>query len=121
MAKHNELGKEGEDIAVNFLVEKSYVILERNWRSGKKEIDIIAVDNDTIVFIEVKTRKSDDFGSPEDAVDEKRVRHMVAAADTYVNMTNDNRDIRFDVVTIVGNSRPYKIEHIEDAFYAPLW
>lgn len=121
MAKHNELGKEGEDTAVNYLVGKSYIILERNWHCGKKEIDIIAVDCDTLVFVEVKTRKSGNYGSPEDAVDEKRVRHMVAAADSFVRMTNDDRDIRFDVVTIVGNSQPYIIEHIEDAFYAPIW
>ena len=68
MAKHNDLGKMGEDLAVQYLTDKGYEILERNWRNKHKEIDIIAKDGETLVIVEVKTRQSDDHGEPDLAV-----------------------------------------------------
>ena len=68
MAKHYDLGKKGEEIAANYLAEKGYKIIARNWRFGKDEIDIIAEHDNFLVIIEVKTRSSSDYGEPEEAV-----------------------------------------------------
>ena len=69
MAAHNELGKWGEDLATAYLEQKGYTIVERDWKSGRRDIDIIAIDGNTVVFVEVKTRKNSVFGEPEEAID----------------------------------------------------
>lgn len=121
MARHNELGKWGEQLAVDLLVTKGYAIVERNWRSGNMEIDIIAMKGSRIVFVEVKTRSSD-FVDPADAVDRRRVMRMVRAANSYVRAGNIPHEVQFDVILIVGvpEGDAPRIEHIEDAFVAPL-
>jgi putative endonuclease len=116
MIDPHELGKLGEDIAVNYLIDKGYQILERNWHSGHKEIDIIALDDDVLVIVEVKTRKSDDYGEPEIAVGITKQRMLIWAADTYVRYKNLNVDVRFDIISIVISDTEPEIEHIEDAF-----
>ena len=74
MAAHNELGKWGEDCAVDYLQRKGYTIVERDWKSGHRDIDIIAADEDgTLVFVEVKTRRNRLFGNPEEAVDWRKM------------------------------------------------
>ncbi len=119
MAKHNELGDWGETLATEFLVKKGYVIKERNWHLGNRDVDIIALTEDllTVVFIEVKTRKSDDIIAPEEAVNRQKVRSIGYCANAYIKELNLDMEIRFDIITIVGepNSEP-KIDHIEDAF-----
>ena len=111
MARHNELGKWGEEIAAKYLIKHGYSIKERNWHLGTRDVDIIAIteDSKTIVFIEVKTREQDEIMDPADAVDRKKVKSIGYCADM---------DIRFDIITIVGNERSDapKITHIEDAF-----
>ena len=116
MIDPHELGKLGEDLAVNLLISKGYQILERNWRSGHKEIDIIALDDDILVIVEVKTRKSDDYGVPEIAVGITKQRMLIWAADAYVRYKNLNVDVRFDIISIVISDGEPEIEHIEDAF-----
>ena len=116
MIDPHELGKLGEDLAVNLLISKGYQILERNWRSGHKEIDIIALDDDVLVIVEVKTRKSDDYGEPEIAVGITKQRMLIWAADAYVRYKNLNVDVRFDIISIVISDTEPEIEHIEDAF-----
>lgn len=118
MAKHNELGKKGELIALNFLKEKGFKILETNFRLEKDEIDIIAIDGKNLVFVEVKTRSTDYFGEPEIAVGTQKVEFLLRAAENYVVSKNLNTEIRFDIISIVLNSRQKKIRHIVDAFYA---
>ena len=78
MATHNELGKWGEDQAVAFLQRKGYTIVERDWHSGRRDIDIIALDeeNRTVVFVEVKTRRNRLFGDPEEAVDYRKRQNL---------------------------------------------
>lgn len=119
MATHNKFGKWGEDTAVDYLHKQGYTIRERGWRHGKFEIDIIALSPDgiTCVFVEVKTRRSDEVALPSDAVDEKKMRNLGIAADAYVKMFDIHEELRFDVVSIVGLSAGnMQIEHIEDAF-----
>ena len=123
MAVHNDLGKTGEEEAVQLLLEKGYTILHRNWYSGKKELDIVATDkeNETLIVVEVKTRKNIDFGQPEEAINTKKIRRIVASTDAYVRKFNIDLPIRFDIITITGEAPFFTIEHIEDAFFAPVW
>lgn len=123
MAVHNDLGKTGEEEAVQLLLEKGYTILHRNWYSGKKELDIVATDkeNETLIVVEVKTRKNIDFGHPEEAINTKKIRRIVASTDAYVRKFNIDLPIRFDIITITGEAPFFTIEHIEDAFFAPVW
>ena len=81
MARHNELGKEGELLALKMLKAKGYTILETNWRDYKAEVDIIATDKDELVIVEVKTRSTDYFGDPEDAVGPAKARNLIRAAE----------------------------------------
>ena len=123
MAVHNDLGKTGEEEAVQLLLEKGYTILHRNWYSGKKELDIVATDkeNETLIVVEVKTRKNIDFGQPEEAINTKKIRRIVASTDAYVRKFNIDLPIRFDIITITGEAPFFTIEHIEDAIFAPIW
>ena len=120
MADHNDLGKIGEDLAVAYLTDKGYKILERNWRNVHKEIDIIAKDGETLVVVEVKTRQNDGFGEPDMAVTRQKQMRLVYAANAYVFRNRLDIDIRFDIISIVFNNGNPKIDHIEDAFL-PRW
>lgn len=122
MAEHNDFGKWGEDYAAEYLRKKGYIIMERDWTFGrsKRDIDIICKTSDmtTVVFVEVKARANDDVTSPEDAVDIRKMRHLMVAADEYVKSHDISEELRFDIVTIVEkrNSKQIKVNHIEDAF-----
>jgi len=120
MSQHNELGKKGEDIAAGYLADEGYKIINRNWRFGKDEIDIIAETENFIVFVEVKTRSTAYFGEPEDAVDKQKQRFLVRAADAYVNQKGIDLEVRFDIVSIIFEKGKHTIRHIEDAFYPTL-
>ena len=117
MAQHNELGKKGEQLAVNFLIEKGYTIVKRNYRFDKAEVDIIARIKDILAIIEVKTRSTTDFGNPQDFVKPKQIKRLVKAVDEYVTVNELDVEVRFDVVAIVKNGSNYNIEHLENAFY----
>lgn len=103
-------------MAVELLINKGYKILDRNWRSGHKEIDIVARDGDTLIAVEVKTRKSNIFGEPDIAVGEMKQRMLIWAADAYVRYHQLDVDVRFDIISIVFTDKEPHIEHIEDAF-----
>ena len=120
MAQHNMLGDKGEMLASRYLLDKGYAVRHHNWRSGHKEIDIIAQQRDTLVFVEVKSRTSEAFGNAYDAVDEKKTRLLISAAQAYLQKFKVDLKFRFDIITVIGESDPYKIEHIEDAFH-PEW
>lgn len=122
MAKHNELGMTGEAVAVDYLLNNGYEIVDRNWRSGHKEIDIIAAKNGMLVIVEVKTRKNSQYGNPEDAVTDRKIRRIVTATDAYLRLKMIDMQVRFDVITIlIKDNSVLSIEHIKDAFYAPIW
>ena len=120
MIEPHELGKLGEELAVEYLIKKGYQILERNWRSGHKEIDIIAQIDDILVIVEVKTRKSDEYGEPDIAVGKDKQQKLIWAADAYVRKNQLDVDVRFDIVSIVFTDEEPVIEYIEDAFYPSL-
>lgn len=117
MSTHNELGVKGEIIACEFLQEHGYIILEINWRFSRVEIDIIAKQNQTIIFVEVKTRSSEHFGYPENAVDVTKQKNMATAAEEYMEQNNIETDVRFDVISIVMKNNKPDIHHIQDAFF----
>ena len=116
MAKHIETGKRGEALAVQYLKSKGYEILETNWRSVHKEIDVIAVDNGELVIVEVKTRGTDYFGYPEEAVDARKRKYLIEAAQTYVDKIDWDGGVRYDIVSVVLNKQTRTVHHIEDAF-----
>ncbi|WP_452598933.1 YraN family protein [Pontimicrobium sp. MEBiC01747] len=117
MAQHNELGKKGEQLAVDFLLEKGYEIIERNYRFDKAEVDIIAKAKETLAIIEVKTRSTTDFGNPQDFVKPKQIQRLVKAVDEYVTANGLDLEVRFDIIAIVKSNNNYNIEHLKDAFY----
>jgi putative endonuclease len=117
MAQHNELGKLGEEMAVEFLENNGYEILETNWTFQKAEVDIIAKKDNTLAIIEVKTRSGIDFGLPQDFVKPKKIQLLVKAVNEYV-VTNDlEADVRFDIIAIHKENSGYAISHLEDAFF----
>lgn len=117
MAEHNELGKLGEELAVDFLQKNGYDILETNWVFQKAEIDIIAQKDTILAIVEVKTRSSIDFGLPQDFVKPKKIQLLVKAVNEYVISNDLDVEIRFDIIAVYREQNDYKIEHITDAFY----
>lgn len=118
MAQHNDTGKIGEEIAVGYLRNKGYRILETNWRVEKWEVDIIVENAEERIFVEVKTRFGEDYGNPADAVTRKKQRYMINAANLYASEFNYEGKMRFDVICIyLQKGKKAEIEHIEDAFY----
>lgn len=116
VAEHTQLGIWGENIAANYLSDRGYIIMERNWQSGHRDLDIIARKDDCIIFVEVKTRRNTDFTTPEQAVDWKKRRNLRYTINHYVNFRHINLPIRFDIITVVGNlGTPHPIiTHLED-------
>ena len=114
------LGRQGELIACTHLLENGYSILERNWRFGREEIDIIAQKEGEIIFIEVKTRNNEFAGSPVLAVSEGKRKIILRIANEYILSKDIDAESRFDIIGIVLNSMEKKIEHIEDAFFPTL-
>ena len=119
MAKHNDMGRMGEDFAARYLAQQGYDIMERDWQQGSRDLDIIArtPDGITVVFVEVKTRTSDVVSRPQDAVDARKVRSLGAAANAYVKEFQLWDELRFDLISIIGDrAETAVLEHVEDAF-----
>ncbi len=119
MAEHNELGRLGEAIALAYLEDNKYKVLERNWKRRRHEIDIIAKIDTILVFVEVKTRKNNQYGMPEESVDAKKEKLMIQAASMYCQTIDYEEEIRFDVLSITMEPTQ-QIVHFEDAFF-PGW
>jgi putative endonuclease len=114
---NKKTGKTGEDIAAAFLKKKRYKIIERNYKCVFGEVDIVARDMNDIVFIEVKSRKSKDFGEPEDAVTLNKQRKISKVALNYLKDRHlDDRDARFDVIAIKLSTEGSIVKHIKNAF-----
>src|SRR5690606_42007940 len=116
MAKHNDLGKLGEDLAIKYLTTKGFVIRDKNWRFQKAEVDIIAQKENLLIAVEVKTRTSVDFGMPQDFVNPKKIKLLVKAMDEYIISNDLDVELRFDIIGIVPKGLEYEIEHLEYAF-----
>ena len=108
MAKHNDLGKAGENAAAAYLEKEDYLIRHRNWRKGHFELDIVAAKDNELVVVEVKTRSNTEFAQPEDAVDVPKIRRTVRAADTYIKLFQIDIPVRFDIITVVGEDGNFK-------------
>lgn len=117
MARHNELGKTGEDFAAKHLLAKGHRIIARNYRFQKAEVDIVSQIGSTIVFTEVKTRSSLLFGYPEQWVTKKKKTMLQQAMEEYIRANQLTEEARFDIIAIVSSSNGTEIHHIEDAFY----
>lgn len=110
----HELGKKGEDIAVEFLEKQNYNILDRNFICRQGEIDVIALDRNYVVFVEIKSRTSTEFGLPSEAVTKTKLKHMVKSAEYYLFVRNlGNANIRFDVIEVYVKDGKYFINHIK--------
>ena len=114
MSDKIEIGREGENLAAEFLKSKGWEIVSRNFRHGKAEIDLIVRRNDWTIFVEVKTRSSSSYGEPEEFVDEFKARKIFEAAEEFIFSTNWLGHVRFDVVSIKLGPPP-EIIHFEDA------
>jgi putative endonuclease len=117
MTEHLETGKKGEELATEYLRQKLYTIVARNWRHSRCEVDIIARDGTGLVFVEVKTRTSDDFGHPEESVDPGKQGMLLNAAQAYLMQVGEDLPLRFDVISVRLAEKKPQIEHFEDAFY----
>ena len=118
MSKHSKIGVKGEQTAADFLLNKGYAILHRNWRSGSKEVDIIAFKDDLLVIVEIKTRSSTRFAFPEEAVNKKKQQFLKLAAEAFMDANRQYLNCRFDIISIImKNDAIREIVHFEEAFY----
>ena len=113
-------GLVGEDYATEYLLEQGYRIRDRNWRCGHLEVDIIAEDENYIIFVEVKTRKNVYAGAPEDFVNKQKQRNIIRAARYYMRYKNLQKEVRFDIISVVFGMTGNSLKHIQDA-YKPTW
>ena len=114
MYERHELGKTGEEIGTQYLINNGYKLIIRNFRCRQGEIDIIAKDKDEIVFIEVKTRRNTNYGYPIDAVDKRKQKHILNASKYYIYKNKlEKRKIRFDVIEVYKKDKFY-INHIKN-------
>ena len=117
MSEHNEVGKEGENLAVAYLKKEGYLILGRNLFFRKAELDIVARKGNDLVFVEVKTRTKGSLLSPEQAVDYRKQKFIIEGASAYIEKEDLDLDARFDIISVVINGNDSEIDHIENAFY----
>ncbi len=121
MSESSTLGVKGENKAAEYLQGKGYKIRHRNWKTGKLELDIIAENNEYVVFAEVKTRTEGFLGELNDIITKEKQKLFVLAADSYIRKYDITKESRFDVILIVVKGQSFEIEqHIEDAFYPTL-
>lgn len=120
MANRLDTGNAGEQLACQWLVDRGYTVLHRNWRHGHDELDIVARDGSYLVVVEVKTRSSDRWGDPEEAVDARKQAKLLRAAEELALQLDDGSELRFDVISVTFAPDGPRILHIPDAFYPIL-
>jgi len=122
MAAHNDYGHWGELKAAEYLQQKGYTIVHRNWKCGRRDLDITAItpDGETLAIVEVKTRANSDITQPEEAVDWRKMRSIAISTDAYLRRYPMQCHVRFDIITIVGEGPDARVDHIENAFVPPL-
>lgn len=114
MYKRHILGKQGEEIAINYLNKKGYKILEKNFLCRQGEIDVIALEDNYIVFIEIKSRTNTEFGLPSESVTKKKIKKILKAAGYYLYIRNlENLDVRIDAIEVYIKQEKYYINHIK--------
>ncbi len=117
MALHNKIGAEGEEYAVNYLTGCGYIILHRNWRHHHKELDIVAMDGEKLVFIEVKTRSSSNWEDPSDTISNSKIKYLADVGEAYIYHYNRMEEARFDVLILIKTAIGYEAELIKEAFH----
>lgn len=121
MSNHVETGKAGEELAASWMAAQGYRVLQRNWRYRRAEIDLIVEKEGILVFVEVKTRRSADFGTPESFVTTRKVRFMAEAASVFMEEYGHEGELRFDVIAVLMlPGEAAQVSHFEDAFF-PGW
>lgn len=115
----SELGKIMEDHAEKFLMRSGYIILSRNWRFKKAEIDIVAKKENVLVFVEVKSRSSEYFGAPEISINAQKEAMIIDAAQRYMEQINHTWEIRFDIISLIFDKSLKKVvlKHFKDAYF----
>lgn len=121
MADIHEKGKKGEKIALRYLMNQGYQILETNWQSNHQEIDIICIKERLLVVVEVKARSSSLHGEPQTFVTKQKQKMLIKAANHYVMAHKLDAEVRFDIITILFCADGHELNHIEDAFYPMLF
>lgn len=126
MADHNQLGELGEKRAKDYLISKDYKILHTNWhnttvngKTGNLELDIVAQKDGWLIIVEVKTRSTETFEHPEEAITTRKIKNLVNAAHEYILQYDWNGYTRFDVISVIPHGSEFLIDHIEDAFLSP--
>lgn len=114
MPVHLEIGRLGESMAVAWLEARGFTILERNWKSGRKEIDILAANSQVLHVIEVKTRRSEQFGLPEEQVNRRKIKYLQTAAAAYLETHPQWRRLQFDILAITLDAKGHHILLLED-------
>ena len=115
---NQEIGILGENAAADLLIKEGYAILERNYRVGHLEVDIIALKNGVIVFVEVKTRAADYLVAPQEAVNKQKQKFIINAANGYIRRYNRTEEARLDVITVLHKSgKIVSVNHIKNAYY----
>lgn len=121
MMTTKDIGTIGEEAAVKYLVSQGYVILDRNWRSGHLELDIVALDGIFLAIIEVKTREVNSLLSPVETVTRSKQQNLINAANGYIRKNKRHEEVRFDIVSVVHhNGEVVNVELIKYAFYPSL-
>ena len=117
MATHNRTGNLGEKMAAEYLLQKGYHILHQNWRHLHWEVDIIAEKDTILHFFEIKTRRSKQFGFPEDSVDKKKIKNLINAAEEYLYKQPQWKRIQFNILSItLLKDEPVEYFLIEDVY-----
>jgi len=116
-AEHLELGARGEQLAAEYLEQKGYIILHRNWRNVHEEIDIIALEGNILLIVEVKTRSTDFFGEPEQAVTPAKQKKLAKAAEAFLEESQHKGEMRFDIISVTLKGKQPQIVQVKDAFY----
>ena len=127
MAEHNELGNLGEERAQAYLASKGFRIRHVNWHNstpsgaiGKLELDIVAEKDGMLIVVEVKTRSTETFEHPEEAITIRKIRNIINATHEYIFQFDWQGETRFDVISVIPHGQDFLIDHIEDAFLSPL-
>ena len=122
MSHHKQqLGKEGEKIATAHLIKEKYKILARNYRSGRAEIDIVAMKDDLIIIVEVKTRETDKYGNPEESVGTGKINMLAQGAEDFMLDKDLHNNVRYDIISIIKNQYKTDVHHLTDAFWPGLY
>jgi len=116
LARHNDIGKKGEELAKHFLVQSGFNILEKNWRYRRLEVDFIAVKSEVVHFVEVKTRTSEHMGRPEDLVTDAKMESLIEASEVYTEQNPLYERVQFDILSILIQLNKTSYLLIEDVF-----